>query len=208
MICDMEETIVDDLEGLVEKVRLDFPELDDIPIQAGCHVEGSVMEADLRFFFGYEKAMLLDISVSASRNVENFYERPDDEKKAMIAHELGHCIVFINKLYSKKITDDYSKRRSGRNALMVYRDYNQSVELSDDVKEHLIDNIINREDIRHYISEEVSADEEAVNRGYGKGLLNNLKYSYNISKDSWKPLWEGDPDLDIRIKKIENLLGK
>jgi len=195
-----------ELEDLIEDVRLDFPELDKIPIWSGYSNDALFLQYETFWDLSPVKGKIKYLLISASTDEDKFFNRSKDEKKAVIAHELGHNVTTLGLEYSFKIKNFLNKSDYSDIVLAQYRKAAYNVlgdPLEDVILEDLFDDLMWDPYFKFSVSNELTADSEAVDRGYGEGLLSVFKDVRKDYPSLAELLLYGDPSLDIRIEKIE-----
>jgi len=205
--------IVQDLKELIEEVRIDFSELKGIQVGSGIHEEVDCMAYRAKWNIALPAPILERIDIFASNNLDEFYKRPKEEKKGVIAHELGHNIVHLNKGSTAKLKESWDKEDKGIDAFVDYREIAKHLQFSKgkwsdlDIEELLTD-LNDDYHFKFFTENEILADLEAVDRGYGEGLLNLLKYMDGLWATPSEILLKGDPGIKKRIRKIEDKLNE
>jgi len=191
-------------ESLVYEVKPDFPELEGIPIDI---IVNDTKCACLSMNWNPFIESIDNLELFISRNLDNFYSRPDNQKKSIIAHEFGHVVIDIQTGKTRKVYDRWDRMKKGKRLLMVCRDFvRNGRQLGNQELEKVISTLKTDADYKLFNEEEILADSEAVKRGYGEGLFSFLKYVENMYETPSDIFLDGDPNLKNRIKNIEERL--
>lgn len=187
-----------ELEKIYLRTLENFPEIrkEEIKIKYSRFEGYSYMLMVDPYKFMYKNEVVVDPMIIIG---DKFLESDEQEKEAMLAHELGHyCRYKIGRQSINKI------RQNGNRNILVKK-YNYSFT-------QIVINLNPK--IRHRVKrlqkwkmlQELYADKRAAEAGYGKGIVKLLEKHYSQYYKMLQPT--GREEIEIRIRNLKKLLGE
>ena len=146
--------------------------------------------------FVYENKVVVDPMIIIC---DKFLESDEQEKEAMLAHELGHYSRY------KKRGQSINKIRQNVNRNMLVKSYNNpSIQAFITLDPKMAYKVKRLQ--KWNMLQELYADKRATEAGYGKGMVKLLEKHYSQYYEMLQPT--AREEIETRIRNLKKLLGE
>ncbi len=125
-----------------------------------------------------------------------FSNLTEDEKKAVIAHEIGHYYHYVKKHYNIKRTQRLTKFFEEAAFYNAHQRISKILGFISKKQKHKIKRLQ-----KWYILQEIYADNKAAEVGYGEHVLSAIK---DLVNDGYEPVYK--EEFQARVKNLEEKL--